>query len=85
MRSVSQRLEPIYTDVKSFYNKATVIKYDNGDKELLSYTTKVAMVKEGEAEVYGTYSSTTLKHIKEFLRQNGFKAENIKDVREYIK
>ena len=28
------------------------------------------------AEVYGTYSATTLRHIKEFLKQNGFKADS---------
>jgi hypothetical protein len=32
------------------------------------------------AEVYGTYSSTTLRHIKEFLKQNGFKAESSKQI-----
>lgn len=34
----------------------------------------------GKAEVYGTYSQTTLRHIKEFLSQNGFVANNSKQI-----
>lgn len=64
----------------SFYGKARVIEEDNGDKTLQSYSTKVARIVKGKAEVYGTYSQTTLRHIKEFLAQNGFTANNGKQI-----
>lgn len=75
-------LEPIYDSRKSFYNKAMVVEDANG-KYLQSYETVVARITDKNngysiapyAEVYGDYSQTTLRHIKEFLRQNGFKAE----------
>ena len=75
-------LKPIYDSRQSFYNKATVTEDKNG-KYLMSYNTVVARITNKNhgysipayAEVYGDYSQTTLRHIKEFLKQNGFKAE----------
>ena len=76
-------LEAIYDSRKSFYNKAVVIENEKG-KSLMSYNTVVARIIDKNngyiipayAEVYGIYSQTTLRHIKEFLKQNGFKAES---------
>lgn len=76
-------LKPIYDSRKSFYNKATVTE-DNNGRYLTSYETIVARITDKNhgysipayAEVFGTYSATTLRHIKEFLKQNGFKAES---------
>lgn len=71
-----------YDAVASFYGKATVEEQDNGDLHLISYTTHVATIKDGEddlgrtekiAEIYGLYSATTTRHIKEFLQQNYFR------------
>ena len=75
-------LKPIYDSRKSFYNKATVTEDENGFY-LTSYETVVARITNKNhgysipayATVYDTYSPTTLRHIKEFLKQNGFKAE----------
>lgn len=71
---------------KSFYGKARV-EADYPEVRLISYTTHVASIKyngqpedKGTAEVYGTYSQTTLRHIKEFLLQYGFKADNSKQI-----
>ena len=58
----------------SFYGKAKV-RQENNRITLISYTTEVAYIENGKAVVKGTYSNTTLRHIKEFLKQNGFKAE----------
>lgn len=79
-------LQPRYDSRKSFYGKAVVTeKYedvDTGQKviKLRSYSTNVANIYVGTgatiAEVYGTYSPTTLRHIKEFLKQYGFKADS---------
>jgi hypothetical protein len=64
-------LEPRFDSRKSFYGKAVVIE-ENGARKLRSYNTIVAKIEAGEAEIYGTYSPTTLRHIKDFLYQNGF-------------
>jgi hypothetical protein len=69
-------LIPKYDTRASFYGKARV-RYNDDDLELISYTTRVAVVyPDNTAAVYGSYSTTTLRHIKEFLLQNGFKAES---------
>jgi hypothetical protein len=68
-----------YNSRKSFYGKAKV-EVSNGNQVLYSYGTKVAEIKNGKAKVYGTYSQTTLRHIKEFLLQNNYKAENSKQI-----
>lgn len=74
-------LEPRYDSRKSFYGKAQVDTGDKGDKnKLYSYDTLVAEIKDGKPVVYGTYSQTTLRHIKEWLKQLGFKAENSKQI-----
>ena len=68
-------LEPIYTNQKSFYNKAKVV-----DGKLYSYNTLVAEVKYGLAYVYNVQSATTVRHVKEFLLQNGFEATTKKQI-----
>ena len=65
-------LEPIYSNVKSFYGKARVLK-ENGVIKLLSYDTIVATIENGKVHINGWYSATTTRHIKEFLQQMGFK------------
>ena len=70
-------LKTEYDNRKSFYNKANVEFNSNEETTTLySYNTKVAQIKKGVATVFMTYSPTTLRHIKEFLLQNDFKAEN---------
>ena len=69
-------LEPKFENVKSYYRKAYVRYYDNGDSALVSYDTLVADIKNNVPCVHMVYSSTTLRHIKEYLRQNGFEAKN---------
>ena len=79
---MTEYLQARFDSRQSFYNKATVTEDANG-KYLKSYNTVVARITDKYngyaitpyAEVYGTYSQTTLRHIKEFLKQNGFKAE----------
>lgn len=78
-------LTPMYDNRASFYGKAHVIEQYSDDGKVVitlrSYSTDVARINEdGSAKVYGTYSQTTLRHIKEFLKQNGFKAENSKQI-----
>ena len=72
---------PYYDSAKSFYGKAKVIEIEN-DVFLVSYDTIVAFYNRGAkiAQVFDTYSATTLRHIKEFLKQSGFKAESKKQI-----
>ena len=52
---------------------------------LLSYGTLVATIYDGQAKVYSTHSATTLRHIKDFLRQNGFRADTKSQIeRDYV-
>ena len=77
---------PYYDSAQSFYGKAKVIEIEN-DVFLMSYDTIVAFFNRDTkvAKVIGTYSATTLRHIKEFLKQSGFKAETKKQIeKDYI-
>jgi hypothetical protein len=81
-----QLLDTKYDSRASFYGKAR-IEADYPDVRLWSYTTHVATITyngqpddKGKLEVYGTYSVTTLRHIKEFARQYGFKADTSKQI-----
>ena len=64
-------LQPIYDLRNSFYKKAKVI-FDNGKTSLYSYETKIIELK-GRELVYMCdeylLSQTTLRHLKEFLKQ----------------
>lgn len=73
-------LAPVTDPIKSFYGKAKVVTDDKGGEQLYSYNTLVAEMKDGKPVVYGTYSMTTLRHIKEWLKGHGFKAENAKQI-----
>lgn len=74
-----------YDSHTSFYGKARV-EVEGERKRLISYTTWVAFIdrdantNELTATVFGTYSNTTLRHIKEFLKQHGFKADDSKQI-----
>jgi hypothetical protein len=79
INNTMEELKPKYDTKNSFYNKATVINRDN-KLILVSYNTEVAYIINNRAYVYNTYSSTTLRHIKEFLKQNNFKAIDKKQI-----
>jgi hypothetical protein len=79
-----RELQPIYSSNKSFYKKAWEI-YDNNTIKLLSYSTIVAEIVNNELVVHGTYSNTTLRHIKEWLRQHGYAVNTKKEVELYMR
>ena len=78
-----------YDAKQSFYGKAHVI-IEGNKKTLRSYNTNVAEITklengECDVKVFGTYSDTTLRHIKEFLKQEGFVADSKKQIeKDYI-
>lgn len=60
-----------YDSRQSFYGKA-LIDRKNGEILLISYETKVAKIdKSGKAHLFSAwdFSQTTLRHVKEFLKQ----------------
>lgn len=78
-----QDLQAIYDSRKSFYGKAKVLNNPDAAsgteyiKTLLSYQTPVAAIQaDGKAVVFGEYSQTTLRHIKEFFKQNNIVADS---------
>ena len=57
---------------KSFYRKAMVDCWQDGTILLTSYDTIVLVVKDGKLyRTWDGYSATTMKHINEFLDQQG--------------
>lgn len=73
------KLNSVYSSQKDFYGKANVI-VEGEQTKLKSYSTIVA-VKQGKTiKVNGYYSKTTAIHINEFLRQNGAKSLNKKEM-----
>ena len=66
---------------QGFCGKAIVVE-DGGNKKLYSYNTLVAETfkNNSEAKVYNTQSQTTVRHVMEFLKQNGFRAESKKQI-----
>lgn len=54
---------------KSFYGKAIVTEFDNGDIELTSYKTIVCRIRNGKIQkLRNGYSATTMRHINAFLK-----------------
>ena len=85
IRNIMQtELEAIYDARQSFYGKA-IVSSNNGVMSLWSYGKLVATIYDGQAKVYSTHSATTLRHIKEFLRQNGYHAATKAQIeRDYV-
>ena len=69
-----------YDSRQSFYGKAIVKTEPGKPVDLYSYGTLVARIDYAQSptipQVFGTYSATTLRHIKEFLKQNHFIADS---------
>ena len=73
----------IYDARQSFYGKAKVVE-DKGCQTLYSYDTPVAKInRKGELELLSCwdYSQTTMRHVKEFMRQNGFRVDTVAEIR----
>lgn len=68
------KLEPIHEGRRSYYGKA-IVREANGFKTLYSYDTPVCQITpEGEIlRLWGGYSATTMRHVNEFLTQNGYR------------
>ena len=86
--SPMRNLEPRYDSRKSFYGKARVeTDYpERGSKVLYSYSTPVVGIRDGKVTLLRNgylgwaSSSTTLRHVKDFLRQEGFASGSYKEL-----
>lgn len=79
-------LDTVYDSRKSFYGKARVNELPNGSKVLYSYDTPVVGIREGKVTLLRrgylgwSSSATTLRHVKDFLQQEGFKSGSYKEL-----
>ena len=83
------------TGQKSYYGKANVLELQNGDKFLISYRTIVCMIdRSGTVKRFWSgCTSTTIKHINDFLRFYGvpgggaawWRRLPVENVREYVR
>lgn len=73
MRNAVNAYEPHPADCrKSFYGKALIVEYANGDEALVSYDT-VVMLRKANGEyinTWGGWSATTGRHIAAFSGLN---------------
>lgn len=80
-------LSPVYDGRKSFYGKARILT-DGNSMTLLSYGTPILKI---EGDVYTLFfrdedlSNTTMRHLREFLRQAGLSYAADKSKAEMIK
>lgn len=69
---------------KSFYGKA-MVHYDEGSASLYSYGTFIAKVVDGSVVEFSKdenhYTRTTMKHLNDFLEQQGLNRTNLAEVR----
>ena len=76
-------LTPKFDSRKSFYGKA-LIRFEGDLKLLFSFDTPVAYIGPDRLPVMlngWDYSQTTLRHVKEFLKQNDLKADSLEQMR----
>lgn len=75
-----QNLEELmsrYDSRQDFYKKAYIGEclFSHGTQKvtyLKSYNTIVACIWQNQLRIYGWFSQTTARHIREFAKQNGF-------------
>lgn len=74
-------LQAIYTNQKSFYGKARIKHLENGNKVLISYSTRVCELDDNNNIIYiAYYSQTTARHINDFIMQNGLAKMTKKEI-----
>lgn len=74
-------LAPTHDARKSFYGKARVDIDDKGST-LYSYNVPVVRIVDGKVELLPRWNEpqTTLRHVKEFLKQYGFRADSLAQI-----
>ena len=79
-------LKPTWSKLKSFHEKAYVGTKENGDKYLKSFGFLVCEIIKGEVKIHNEIdkwdSKSTIRHINNFLYENGFETGNTKELTE---
>lgn len=79
-------LQPSWSKLKSFHQKATVGTTKTGDKYLKSFGFLVCEIIKGEVKIHNEIekwdSKSTIRHINNFLYENGFETGNTKGLAE---
>lgn len=79
-------LQPSWSKLKSFHQKATVGTTKTGDKYLKSFGFLVCEIIKGEVKIHNEIekwdSKSTIRHINNFLYANGFETGNTKELAE---
>lgn len=83
-------LKPTWSKLKSFHEKAYVGTKENGDKYLKSFGFLVCEIIKGEVKIHNEVekwdSKSTIRHINNFLYENGLETGNKNELVElYIK
>lgn len=75
-------LKPEFDNAKSFWRRAYVDKTHTGYR-LISYNSEVVEICDGRVYLGcdWDYSKTTLRHVKEFLKQHGYKADSKEQIK----
>ena len=71
-----------YDSRKSFYNKAYVDTDGKGNDTLYSYNIPVVQIRGDKVTLLPkwNFSATTVRHVREFLKQHGFKAGSLAQI-----
>ena len=96
METIKRELKPVFDNAKSFYGKAYELAYFENNlvykKELYSYNTLVLTLMDGvyklneEVPEDLLFSNTTLRHLKDFLKQHYYNHKHeIKTKKDIIK
>lgn len=79
-------LQPTWSKLKSFHQKAMVGTTKTGDKYLKSFGFLVCEIIKGEVKIHNEIdkwdSKSTIRHINNFLYENGFETGNTKELTE---
>lgn len=79
-------LTPTWSKLKSFHKKAVVGTKENGNKYLKSFGFLVAEIIDGKVKIHNEVekwdSKSTIRHINNFLFENGFETGNLKELTE---
>ncbi len=83
-------LIPTWSKLKSFHGKAIVGTKENGNKYLKSFGFLIAEIIDGKIKIHNEVekwdSKTTIRHINNFLFENGYETGNLKELTDlYIK
>ena len=81
-----EELKPSYSKLKSFHQKAWVITDEKGNKKLQSFESIIAEIIDGKVKIHDEVkmwdSKSSIRHLNNFLFENGLATGNTKELTE---